>query len=113
MTSHFGNQWKHYPKVTNIIFNNYEWILEKRNKSLAIKRIYEEHFPDKDRLLFFDQNSITGKQAFQEELGKLFNFFKLNDPSWDNVEQLRKIWLESFEIGFNQAPNENKEENNG
>jgi hypothetical protein len=113
MTSHFGNQWKHYPNATNIIFKNYEWILDKRNKPLKMKRIYEEHFPDKERLLFFDQNSITGRQAFQDELGKLFTHFGLGYPNWDHVEQLRKTWLQSFEIGFNQTLNKNKEERNG
>lgn len=100
MTSHFGNQWKHYPNAYNIIIKNYEFILKDRQKHLQEKRIFEEHFTDKNRLLFFDQSSVKNKQSLKDELSKLIYFFKMSEPNWDHIEQFRKYWLSSLKIGF-------------
>lgn len=101
-----GGKWSHYPNAQHIIFENYQWILKKRKKT--IKKINFEHNLKGKNIVYIDQASIKDSEKFKKEIKKLFLFFKFNEPNWDYVESLRSTWLKTFTIGFNKKIKEQK-----
>jgi len=101
MASHHGNMWQHYPEAYHIIFKNYEWILEARNK--IIPNFYQENYVKLKKIIYFDQKSIGDSVSFKKEISKLYSFFKLAEPNYNFIEELRKIWLDSFRVGFDES----------
>jgi hypothetical protein len=98
MMTHSGGKWTHYPNSQHIILKNYEWITEAR-QMYYVKKINEE-FIKKENILYFDQSSIKDRTAFKNEIKKLFEYFVLDEPNWDRIEELRSSWLDTFRIGF-------------
>ena len=83
----------HYPNAHHIAFKNYEWILKDRN-SMDSPQI--KHTGN----IEFDQESILEKSMFKNEIHKLYRYFKLDDPDWNNIEHLRRLWLNNYKKGF-------------
>ena len=98
MGDHLADRWDHYPEAYYIIFKNCEWIVEKRNRSVS-KKNYEQG-KKLEKIIYFDQNSIKDAGLFKQEIKKLYDFFKLEEPNWNHIEELRCSWLDTFKIGF-------------
>lgn len=98
MMSHTGNGYNHYPEAYHIIFKGYDWILEKRNKTIS--NINLEQNKKREKILHFDQGAIKDHLLFKKEIKHLYNFFKFDEPNWEHIEELRIIWLDTFTPGF-------------
>jgi len=94
-----------YVNRKTLILKNYEWILQARNPpSYAGHGIIDSRGKN-ENYIKFDMASIKTKRSFREEIGLLFDFVGLEFDSYEYLEELRKLFLATFKIGFN-----NKEE---
>ena len=98
MTGHAVNEYDHYPEACHIIFKEYDWILENRNKKIL--NVNLEQNKKKEKIIYFDQTSIKDTVLFKKEIKHLYDFFGFDEPNWNHIEELRCLWLDTFKIGF-------------
>ena len=99
MICHENNdQFIKYRKKKQIILKNFDWIMQKRNKTFNRLNFFsKKSFAS----LEFDMESLLSKNTFELEIEKVFNFLKLeNNINLEFLDQLRIDFLHSFEIGF-------------
>ena len=99
--------WYHYPRAKHIVLKYYDWILSARNYEIFIQKGIEHENKikksvDPERQIEFDQSSIISSIKFYEEISKMFDWLDIEHPKPERIEKLRKLWLNSFQIGFKQ-----------
>jgi hypothetical protein len=98
MVDHQGDQWDHYPNAQHIILKGYDWLLDERGLPRQERAWYRNK--KEEYTTTFDQSSVKDPTSFKEELGRLYGFLALEEPTWDHIEQLRSLWLDTFRTGF-------------
>jgi hypothetical protein len=101
MIDHTDKELYHrYINRKTLVLKNYEWILEARNNSLidghgSIDLVGKNH-----NYINFNMDSIKTGKFFSEEIGKLFDFLGLEFDSFEYLEELRTLFLDTLKIGF-------------
>ena len=105
MVEHYAHSlYRKYPNRKTIILENYDWILEGRNKKMK----FIDSTPTNS--IFFDMNSIQDNMAFNNEFEKIILWLELDMPIktfdfYNKLESLRTNFLETYKTGFDKEGN--------
>ena len=91
------NPYQRYANRKTIYLKNYQWILQRRNRSFSDNMNLEDKYA-------FDMNSIKDCDSFKQEISNCLVYLQIpfDDTLFDYTENLRLNFLDTFDIGFDK-----------